>query len=366
MSKLDDAVRRLALQPENPQNNVAVAEIYDELGQTAAALSYYMRAAERTTDTDLSYACLIRSARCFERQNHRHVSVRTLLKRAIVSNPRRPEAYWYLARFNETTSQYSDCYLLCCQAQEFCDWNAAPLPLSVGYPGAWAFDFERGVSAWWWGMNQECRDRLRDLVKHRWHDMDTQHQRGVADNIRRIGDDKKFFEREYQAWCDTPSDIHEHLPTLLNLAQQCQHITEMGVRTGASTRAFLAADRVLRSYDLYLDDEVTAWFDLANLLGRDAVYTKADVLTIHIDDTDLLFIDTLHNYDQLRQELARHSSKVRRYMAFHDTETFGWRDEMGTGPGLRQALDEFLAASPQWRLQHRYTNNNGLTVLERC
>lgn len=366
MNELDQAVARLALQPENPQHNVAVAVIYHDLGHTAAALSYYMRAAERSDDTALSYACLIRSAQCFESQNHRHVSVRSLLKRAIVLMPRRPEAYWYLAKFNESTSQHSDCYMLCRQAQEFCSTDHAPLPLSVGYPGAWAFDFERAVSAWWWGMNQESRDTLRDLVKHRWQIMDDQHRRALAENIRRIGDEQKFFDREYDAWCATASDINEHLPTLRALAEQCEHVTEMGVRTGASTRAFLASKRVLRSYDLYLDSEVQAWFDLANLLGRDAVYTKADVLTIHIDETDLLFIDTLHNYDQLRQELARHSSKVRRFMVFHDTETFGHRDEMGTGPGLAPALEEFLGQTTQWRLQHRYTNNNGLTVLQRC
>ena len=28
----------------------------------------------------------------------------------------------------------------------------------------------------------------------------------------------------------TPSDINEHLPTLLRYAQECDHITEMGVR----------------------------------------------------------------------------------------------------------------------------------------
>jgi hypothetical protein len=34
----------------------------------------------------------------------------------------------------------------------------------------------------------------------------------------------------YQHYCNNVSDIYEHLPTLNNYAQQCNHITECGVR----------------------------------------------------------------------------------------------------------------------------------------
>ena len=324
-----------------------------------------MRAAERSRDDDLSYACLIRGALCFERQKNRHVSVRSLLKRALILLPRRPEAYWHLARFNEQTSQYSDCYMLCCQAREFCDFDSPALPLDVGFPGAWAFDFERCVAAWWWGLNEESRALNDTLILDHWWDMDDQHRAAMAENLKKIKGTQQFFERQYKAWCDVSSDINEHLPTLRDLAEKCQHVTEMGVRTGASTRAFLASERVLRSYDLELDRKVQALFDLANMLGRDVVYRQADVLTTHIDHTDLLFIDTLHTYQQLRQELSRHADKSRKYIVFHDTETFGHRDEIGQGPGLNPAIQEFLTTNPHWQLQHRYTNNNGLTVLIR-
>jgi hypothetical protein len=33
--------------------------------------------------------------------------------------------------------------------------------------------------------------------------------------------------------------------------------------------------------------------------------------------------------------------------------------------GLWPAVEEFLALHPEWKLKERYTNNNGLTVLER-
>jgi hypothetical protein len=33
----------------------------------------------------------------------------------------------------------------------------------------------------------------------------------------------------------TPSDINEHIPTILKYGQECEHITEMGVRWVVST-----------------------------------------------------------------------------------------------------------------------------------
>ena len=36
----------------------------------------------------------------------------------------------------------------------------------------------------------------------------------------------------YEKMCETPSDIHEHLPTLMNLAMECDTIVEMGGSCG--------------------------------------------------------------------------------------------------------------------------------------
>jgi hypothetical protein len=165
--------------------------------------------------------------------------------------------------------------------------------------------------------------------------------------------------------CDTPSDINQHLPKLRELASQCTHVTEMGVRHGWSTRAWLTADVQLRSYDVWIDPTVSKLFDLAQYAGKNVALIQADVLTIHIDSTDLLFIDTLHNYHQLTQELSRHHDRVSKYIVLHDTETFGSRDEIGQGPGLRLAITEFIDKNPQWRIQSQVTHNNGLTVLQR-
>lgn len=140
------------------------------------------------------------------------------------------------------------------------------------------------------------------------------------------------IDKLYHEACTTPSDISEHLPTLYQYAKKCRHVTEMGVRFGSSTRAFLyAAPERLVSYDLNIDPIVDSWFEYLKSTGRNYSYIKANTLGIKIEKTDFLFIDTLHNYEQLKTELNLHASSVMRYIAFHDTSSFGEIGESYTG-----------------------------------
>lgn len=203
----------------------------------------------------------------------------------------------------------------------------------------------------------------------------------------------EMINGEYRKACETLSDINEHLPLLHELGQQVASAAEFGVRGGASTRALLAANCRLRSYDLEIDEEVRRLVDAARRAGRDVEYHQADVLSLDIDETDLLFIDTLHTYGQLSRELQLHAAKARRYIVMHDTDTFGLTDEViiarprglaglrfrlrrsaakklqlivpAPRGGLLPAVLEFLATNDSWRVKIHKTSNNGLTVLER-
>jgi hypothetical protein len=167
----------------------------------------------------------------------------------------------------------------------------------------------------------------------------------------------------YAEACATPSDIHEHLPALYALARECRHVTEMGTRTGVSTTALLLAQpEVLVCYDTVKYPQVER---LQPLAGRtDFVFHQRDVLHVDIEETDLLFIDTWHVFEQLRDELRLHAGKVRRYLVLHDTTTFGERGETAGHRGLWPAVEEFLSLG-LFRLKQRWENNNGLSVLER-
>ena len=174
------------------------------------------------------------------------------------------------------------------------------------------------------------------------------------------------IQAQYVAAASTPSDINEHLPTLFNLANECEHVTEFGVRWGSSTSAFLASKAWVVSYDIDQHPYALHLFGLAREEEKQAKFIKADTLTLDvIAGTDLLFIDTLHTYAQLRHELFTFHNSVLKYIALHDTVTFGQTGEDG-GPGLILAVWEFLTTFPEWRIKAHYSNNNGLTVLERA
>ena len=160
-------------------------------------------------------------------------------------------------------------------------------------------------------------------------------------------------------------------PLLRKYANRCERITELGVAYIISTFALLAAKpRKLTSYDLQLHDaikmEVTS--KLAKTQGIDFNFIKADDLKTELEETDLLFVDTLHTYQQLSQELKLHANKVRKYIAFHDTDIFGKLDEEPTPlekRGLLLAINEFLEANPQWKKVEQVHYSYGLFVIER-
>lgn len=147
------------------------------------------------------------------------------------------------------------------------------------------------------------------------------------------------------------------------LAERYSHITEMGVRYGVSTRAFLAGKpEKMVSYDIRCQIDVQAFVAMAP--ETLFVFVEGDSLEVTIADTDVLFIDTLHTADQLYTELRRHSSQVRSHIVLHDTTTFGTYGEDGR-EGLNYAITKFLSRHVEWRLSNYYSKNNGLSILSR-
>lgn len=171
---------------------------------------------------------------------------------------------------------------------------------------------------------------------------------------------------EYRMARGVPSDINEHVETLKRLCDKVESVTEFGVRTGISTRGILMSKaKKIRSYDLYLDNHISYLFSLVTK-EKDAKYEIGNSLTIDIEPTDLLFIDTDHTYEQVKTELDRHHSKVNKYICFHDTHSYGIHvDDSSVNPGIMPAIMEFMRDHPEWKIDYFTTKNNGFTVLKK-
>ena len=195
----------------------------------------------------------------------------------------------------------------------------------------------------------------------------------------------------YKRVCDTHSDINEHLPTLRRYAAECGSVAEMGVRSVVSTWAFLqglldsqATEKSLQCLDLNDAPLINDICALAKNNGIEMSFIKGDSATTRLKPVDILFIDTWHIYGHLKRELAFHCDRVSKYIIMHDTtldaingesirngwntaeqaRTSGYPEEE-IRRGLKPALEEFLAAHPEWVVKEVFTNNNGLTILQR-
>ena len=200
-----------------------------------------------------------------------------------------------------------------------------------------------------------------------------------------------FVKNKYNDLSNIPSDINEHLPTLYNYATKCESVLELGVRGCISSWAFtyglLNNNKSVK--EIFLNDiekcDISELLDTTKELDIKINYEWINDLELELNKNyDLTFIDTWHVYGQLKRELEKYSKITNKYIIMHDTtvdEIYGETIRMfmnsleqsqKTGIpvgeincGLWPAVEEFLRNNPNWVLKERYTNNNGLTILER-
>lgn len=200
---------------------------------------------------------------------------------------------------------------------------------------------------------------------------------------------QETLEDKYNDACAHPSDINQHLETLYEYSLKSRHITECGVRNVVSSYAFafglskIPGSRFVQ-VDPFKSDQIDSFHELCVGNGIDHVFHEKSDLESPMEKTDLLFIDTWHVYAQLKRELERWHSNVTQYIIMHDTTVdgelgesirCGWdtaaeaakfgypKEEIERG--LWPAVEEFVAAHPEWKIEARYTHNNGLTVLSK-
>jgi len=171
------------------------------------------------------------------------------------------------------------------------------------------------------------------------------------------------LEEKINELYNNPSDINEHLPTIIKYGQECEHITEMGVRSVLSTWGWLASapKSKLISYDLYNPSRwggnIKEVEETAKAYGLNFEFIEANVLEIDIEKTDLLFIDTVHKPEWLAKELMLHQSHTKKYIVMHDTVT--------NNANLHQVIKAFTQINKRWEIIEYCTLSVGYTVIKR-
>jgi FkbM family methyltransferase len=183
---------------ENYQTNFDLAFHYESIGQLASAVSYYLRAAERTNVLINQYESLIRASMCFDRQGTRNFTVKGLLQNAISICPTRPEAYYLLSRFYEFENKdgnWKDSFLIASIGEHVCKFNAEPLKTKVDYPGIHALLYQKALSAWWCGLCHESRNIFNDLNQN--YNLDENFKSKVLMHLEKFNETGKNLHHVY-------------------------------------------------------------------------------------------------------------------------------------------------------------------------
>lgn len=175
----------------------------------------------------------------------------------------------------------------------------------------------------------------------------------------------------YQGRCNVWSDIVDHLPTLHGHVLRYPNavVLELGVRSGNSSSAFLAAADVVDghvwSVDIHLPQAPGWWWETKRwtpIVGDDL---DPSVLARLPEKVDVLFIDTSHAYDHTLEELRTYVPRVKPggVVLMHDTELEA-PEMVGPQPPfpVAKAIDEYCGeAGLSWE---NITGCYGLGVIE--
>lgn len=161
-SRLEDYISN----NEEPAWNFNLGLEYERIGQTSSAISYYLRAAERCNDSMIAYESLLHMGYLYDGQGKRGRTAMSCWRKAMCLMPRRPEAYYYISRYFNWNSEYDQGYLFSKLGLEFCDFDLEPL-LCTWYVDPKTYkiclEFDKGISAWWWGLVEESKSLLVNL-----------------------------------------------------------------------------------------------------------------------------------------------------------------------------------------------------------
>jgi len=169
----------------NADINFALGQEYESIGQTGAAISFYLRTAERSKNDLQQYHALIRMALCFEKQKTRDDTESVILQKAIVLLPKRPEAYFLLARLYEWQKRWAESYFVAGVGCASADFDLDTLASDVQYPGEYGLVFQKAVALWWVGNCDESRELMYHLKVS--YDMDDLHRQAVENNLKNLG-----------------------------------------------------------------------------------------------------------------------------------------------------------------------------------
>jgi FkbM family methyltransferase len=173
---IESLIVDLSHDPFNPELNYSVAVEYQNQKQTASAVSFYLRTAEYGYETHphLVYESLLSLAKCFNDQNDRLATVSNTLLQAIAYQPKFTKGYLKLSEFYESQKNWQECYTYACIGE------------SLNSTNNYKFIFQKAVSAWWLGREEEAVTLFKRLYSIK-DKLESGYRAAVLNNIQLLG-----------------------------------------------------------------------------------------------------------------------------------------------------------------------------------
>ncbi len=180
MEKLKEYLHKYIQDPLDPYVNAELGQEYENIGQGAAALSYFLRASELTYDSDpvLAYNGILKTWLQLNRTKRRKKYEKGQLEQAIAYLPTRPEAYLFLCRWYSEREEWMIANMYADLGLQYVYED--PLPYDVGYKGEWELRFQKAFVCWYIGQRKLSEQIWLELYNNPY--VDEKHRETVINN----------------------------------------------------------------------------------------------------------------------------------------------------------------------------------------
>ena len=206
--------------PFHDLNNFYLAYEYESIGQTAAALSYYLRCAEYTVDDNISYECLLRMSQCLGKQSNREILKLTCIQHAVSILPNRPEANYFMSLYYSWRNQWLESYMFACNGVHNLG-EYKPLLKKIDYFNKYQLLFQKAYSGSYKGKLKESYQIYQDLLNN--YKINDFYKGLIENNLnqypKNILDNYKIFEVDNQI--KTIYNYHNNESVNFKLFKKC-------------------------------------------------------------------------------------------------------------------------------------------------
>lgn len=196
MNELTTALEKYLRDPESPETNFGVAEVYFSMEQYAAAATFYQRTAEYChgsflhQDSFMGVEALLKASECYSIQGGRNITVKSLIKNAINTAPGFAAPYYYMSILMESQGNWFDAFHYANMGLRL---DASHVPIG-NYKGKWMLYFQVAVSLWYCSRFKESEECFQILNTLYYSELDEKHRELLKNNLELFSPVEETYE----------------------------------------------------------------------------------------------------------------------------------------------------------------------------